>query len=94
MQWGDPKEQLSREAYRAIVTVADAPRLYEAAAPSAMQQRRAGVTFEYQGATAMTVVSPLTRRTYCFSHPGARLEVDPRDTAWLTFTRNLVRTGA
>jgi len=60
--------------------------------PAAMRQRQTGVTFEYQGATAMTVVSPLTRRTYRFAHPGARIAVDPRDTPWLTFTPNLSRT--
>jgi hypothetical protein len=56
-----------------------------------LRQRRTEVTFEYHGATAMTVVSPLTRRAYYFAHPGARIAVDPRDTPWLTFTPNLAR---
>jgi hypothetical protein len=86
MDWGNPSE-----AYGASATaVADSPP-GGLISPLAMRQRRADVTFEYQGATAMTVVSPLTRRTYCFPHPGARLTVDPRDTTWLTFTRNLAR---
>jgi hypothetical protein len=41
----------------------------------------------------MTVVSPLTQRSYRFAHPGARISIDPRDTAWLTFTPNLRRAG-
>jgi hypothetical protein len=61
--------------------------------PAAVLQRHAGVMFEYQGPAAMTVVSPLTGRTYRFVHPGARIAVDPRDTPWLTFTPDLARVG-
>jgi hypothetical protein len=50
--------------------------------------------FEYVGATALTVVSPLTRRTYAFSRPGARLEVDARDRPWLAFVPNLAIVAA
>ena len=45
--------------------------------------------FEYVGATALTVVSPLTRKTYRFEKPGARVEVDPRDRSWIAFVPNL-----
>jgi len=62
-------------------------------ASAARRQRRSGVTFEYEGRTTMTVVSPLTRRSYRFAHPGARIVADPHDTAWLTFTPNLRRAG-
>jgi len=50
--------------------------------------------FEYVGATALTVVSPLTRKTYAFSRPGARLEVDARDRPWLAFVPNLAIVAA
>jgi hypothetical protein len=45
--------------------------------------------FQYAGSTALTVVSPLTRRTYRFERPGMRLEVDARDRSWLAFVPNL-----
>jgi len=89
---GNQKPPVPNEAYRASgAAPATALSLAAAVSPSALRQRRAGVTFEYQGATTMTVVSPLTRRTYHFAHPGARVAVDPRDTPWLTFTPNLAR---
>ncbi len=50
--------------------------------------------FEYVGETALTVVSPITRKTYRFPKPGAQLEVDPRDRPWLAFVPNLARVGA
>ena len=43
-----------------------------------------GVAFEYAGATALTVVSPVTGKTYRFGSPGARIEVDSRDRPWVT----------
>jgi hypothetical protein len=49
--------------------------------------------FEYAGATALTIVSPVTRKTYRFDKPGARLEVDPRDRSWVAFVPNVVRIG-
>jgi len=89
---GNQRQQLSNQAYRAS-GAAPASALSEGAAlaPAPVRQSRSGVMFEYQGATTMTVVSPLTRRTYHFAHPGARLAVDPRDTPWLTFTPKLAR---
>lgn len=47
--------------------------------------------FEYSGETALTVVSPMTRRTYRFDRPGARLEVEIADRAWIAFIPNLQR---
>lgn len=47
--------------------------------------------FEYTGATALTVVSPVTRKTYRFAEPGARIEIDPRDRPWVAFVPNLIK---
>jgi len=41
----------------------------------------AGIVFEYLGTTGLTAVGPVTRRTYVFDAPGARLAIDPRDAA-------------
>jgi len=49
----------------------------------------AKATFEYAGETALTVVSPVTRKIYRFEQPGARLEVDLRDRSWLAFVPHL-----
>jgi hypothetical protein len=53
----------------------------------------AAPVFEYVGATALTVVSPVTRKTYRFERPGARVEVDVRDRSWVAFVPNLARVG-
>jgi hypothetical protein len=42
-----------------------------------------GVPFQYVGKTALTAVSPTSGRQYRFGHPGAIVEVDPRDRASL-----------
>ena len=47
--------------------------------------------FEYTGATALTVVSPITRRKYRFPQPGARMIVDVRDRSWIAFVPHLKR---
>jgi hypothetical protein len=49
--------------------------------------------FEYTGKTALTVVSPLTRRKYHFPQPQARVSVDPRDRSWIAFVPHLKRCG-
>lgn len=46
--------------------------------------------FEYVGETALTIVSPMTRKTYRFEQTGARVEVDVRDRSWVAFVPNLV----
>jgi len=48
--------------------------------------------FEYVGATALTIVSPFTGKTYRFEKPGARAEVDLRDRSWMAFVPSLVPT--
>lgn len=80
---GNQREQISSQAHRAN----------GAMVPPPVRRHHRGVTFEYEGPHAMTVVSPLTQRSYRFAHPGARLAVDPHDTTWLTFTPNLRRAG-
>jgi hypothetical protein len=47
--------------------------------------------FEYTGATALTVVSPITGRKYRFLRPGARLHVDAMDRQWIAFVPHLKR---
>lgn len=49
--------------------------------------------FAYAGATALTVVSPITRKVYRFDRPGAKLEVDRRDRSWLAFVPQLMPVG-
>jgi hypothetical protein len=47
--------------------------------------------FEYIGKTALTAIGPISGRHYRFSHPGAIVEVDPRDSASLATVPNLRR---
>lgn len=49
------------------------------------------VLFEYTGATAMTVIGPMTRRVYRFPLRGARVAVDRRDAPHMAATPNLRR---
>ncbi len=49
--------------------------------------------FEYVGATALTIVSPITRNIYRFERPGARVEVDIRDRSWVAFVPQLALVG-
>ncbi len=38
-----------------------------------------GVAFEYVGATGLTAIGRITKRTYVFSEPGAKVTADRRD---------------
>ena len=49
----------------------------------------ASTTFEYTGATGLTVVSPTTGKRYHFEKPGAQLAVDPQDRGMMLFVPNL-----
>ena len=60
--------------------------------PSAPVLALQGPLFEYTGKTALTVVSPLTGKSYRFPRPGARVEVDTQDRVWLPLVPNLKRT--
>jgi hypothetical protein len=42
-----------------------------------------GPAFEYTGATALTVMGPVTGARYRFNRSGSRVHVDPRDSASL-----------
>jgi hypothetical protein len=55
--------------------------------------RPAPTVFEYVGATALTVVSPVTGKVYRFAHRGARADIDPRDRSWVSFVPSLARMG-
>jgi hypothetical protein len=48
-----------------------------------------GYKFEYIGNTALTALGLTTGRQYRFAHPGAILQVDPRDRASLSTIPNL-----
>jgi hypothetical protein len=69
---------------------ADAQRAASSAAPPqtgltpSTHQPGAGVVFEYFGQTSMSVTCPVSQQRYYFSHPGARVEVEPGDVATVT----------
>jgi len=90
---GNQRQTISNPAPRASAAPVLAGGAAAAVPPRAGRRPHQAVNFEYEGATAMTVVSPLTARSYRFAHPGARVAVDPRDTPWLTFTPHLRRAG-
>ena len=78
---GNPRQRISTGAQRV-------------SRPAHMQAAAAAKpVFEYIGATALTVVSPITRKTYRFERPGARVEVDARDLSWVAFVSNLAWVG-
>jgi hypothetical protein len=55
-------------------------------------QRRANVAlYEYVGATGMTVTGPLSGAQYRFAHPGAKVQIDPRDASSMAGLPNLRR---
>ncbi len=45
--------------------------------------------FEYTGATAMTVLGPVSGITYRFALTGARVQIDPRDIPSMAGLPNL-----
>jgi hypothetical protein len=47
--------------------------------------------YEYTGATGMTVVGAVSRLTYRFGSPGARVQVDLRDVGSMMGVPNLRR---
>lgn len=47
--------------------------------PSQQRGLRFKVVLEYTGPTGLTAIGPISGQRYRFNHPGARLEVDPRD---------------
>ncbi|MGD0829894.1 MAG: hypothetical protein ABR907_03045 [Terracidiphilus sp.] len=71
------------------------PARIQAPPPSAIPSpyRAVQPKFEYTGKTALTVVSPLTGKSYRFAKPGEQLPVDDRDRQWIAFIPNLKRCG-
>lgn len=57
--------------------------------PKPAPARVRGATFEYVGATALTVFGPLTGVRYRFDQPGARVSVDWRDATALAAVPNV-----
>lgn len=49
------------------------------------------VLFEYTGKTGITIIGSGTGRTYRFSHPGTRVQIDIRDLSSLAAVPNLSR---
>lgn len=89
---GNQRQQISTSSRRADNPI-PAGRTTAAVGPPVQSQPRSAVAFEYRGNTALTVVSPITARTYRFDRPGVRIVPDPRDTPWLTFVPQLKRMG-
>jgi hypothetical protein len=52
------------------------------------------IAFEYTGATGLSLRGPITGRGYRFNGPGARVDVDARDAAWIGGVPNLRRVAA
>jgi len=88
---GSPRQGISTGSQRPIGAVAVNPQRSKPVRVQAAPPAKP--VFEYVGATALTVVSPVTRKTYRFERPGARVDVDPRDRSWIAFVPNLARVG-
>jgi hypothetical protein len=88
---GSPQQRIAAGAQRPTKPFAASPQ--QNASVQMQAAALAKPVFEYVGATALTVVSPLTQKTYRFERPGARLEVDARDRSWVAFVPNLARVG-
>jgi hypothetical protein len=78
-----------REQMRPAIQGRPVTRLTSGAAfrPSSVSHQVAA--FEYVGKTALTAIGPVSGRHYRFSHPGAIVEVDLRDSASLATVPNL-----
>ena len=55
---------------------------------------RPPVAFEYTGQTSLAVTGPITRATYRFPVPGARVTVDERDAAAVGAVPNVRRVAS
>jgi len=47
--------------------------------------------YEYTGGSGMTVIGPVSSLRYRFEHPGAKVQIDPRDIASMAGLPNLRR---
>ena len=87
---GRPSQPITTSAQRVTRPATNPQTSTKAAAPKRATLALPTPVFEYVGATALTLVSPVTRKTYRFEQTGARVEVDVRDRSWVTFVPNLV----
>jgi hypothetical protein len=92
---GRPSQPINSGAQRAAQATARPQSSAKTAAQSSTRAVLALPTpvFEYVGATALTLVSPVTRKTYRFEQTGARVEIDVRDRSWVAFVPNVVAVG-
>lgn len=89
-----PRPTISSGTRRAMRSVtAPAGATVPSPAPARASLSLPTLIFEYVGDTALTVVSPITRKTYRFEKTGVRLAVDFRDRPWVAFVPNLVRVA-
>jgi hypothetical protein len=89
-----PKPAISTGAQRTVRPFAINPQpSASAAVPVRAALALPKAIFEYVGVTALTLVSPVTQKTYRFDRPGARVEVDVRDRSWIAFVPNVVPVG-
>jgi hypothetical protein len=63
----------------------------QVATPQGRPSAPVPVLFEYQGATAVSAIGPVTRRLYRFAAPHARVAVDARDAPAMTAVPSLRR---
>jgi hypothetical protein len=83
-----------RALWGAALTSASATRETQRGLPSGRETVMSRtVAFEYVGNTALSVLGPITRMPYRFTHSGAHTEVDHRDAPYLAGVPNLRRRG-
>jgi hypothetical protein len=89
-----PRPTITNATRRVVRSVtAQAGATAPAQAPAHARLSLPAPIFEYVGETALTVVSPITRKSYRFEKTGARLTVDIRDRSWVAFVPKLVRVA-
>jgi len=85
-----PRTTVGKGERRWVAAAGAAPPGSLPAPPFAASAPAASV-FEYAGETALTVVSPITRKVYRFEKTGTRVTVDVRDRSLVAFMPNVVR---
>lgn len=81
---GKSRQTMAKTEMTPTRTWREANHPHPLSAPKPAPARARGTTFEYVGATALTVYGPLTGVRYRFDQPGARIVVDVRDATALT----------
>lgn len=90
---GRPSQPITNSAQRAAQASARPQSATQSSTPARAALALPAPVFEYVGATALTLVSPVTRKTYRFEKTGARVAIDVRDRSWVAFVPNLVAAG-